>query len=144
MANYSPNVLRNRLLAKVRVDDSTNCWLWTAAKYPNGYGMFKGGPRRPNCAHRISYEIFVGKIPNGKHLDHLCKIVTCVNPLHLEPVSIRENVMRSNAPTAVNARKVRCIRGHEFSNENTSYSKRGWRKCKACQRLANHVAGSAL
>lgn len=84
----------DRFLCKVSYPDDTDCWLWTASKYYNGYGQFLNGNGRKICAHRFSYENFVGPIPDGLQLDHLCAVRHCVNPQHLEPVSIKRNQER--------------------------------------------------
>ncbi|WP_411732175.1 HNH endonuclease signature motif containing protein [Paeniglutamicibacter sp.] len=75
--------------AKVRKTNS--CWVWTAAKV-KGYGKFQ-----KHRAHRWSYEHLVGPIPEGLTLDHLCRNRACVNPEHLEPVTVEENVRRAAA-----------------------------------------------
>lgn len=73
------------------------CWLWigpkTTTKYIQyGRFYFKG---KLVSAHRFSYQQFVGPIPEGMHLDHLCRVPLCVNPAHLEPVTNLENIRRS-------------------------------------------------
>jgi hypothetical protein len=82
-----------RLLSKVEVADS-GCWEWTAAKDPTGYGRFSVA-RSMDYAHRAAYKLLVGPIPAGLDLDHLCRNRGCVNPDHLEPVTRRENLLRS-------------------------------------------------
>ena len=75
-----------------------------------------------------------GPIPEGLTLDHLCRVRACVNPAHLEPVTLRENTLRSpSAPTAINARKTECLRGHAFTPENT-WVHRSRRCCRECKR----------
>lgn len=69
------------------------CWHWTGAKYGNGYGAFWTGHRNER-AHRAMYELLVGAIPTGLTIDHLCSVRHCVNPAHLEPVTLAENVRR--------------------------------------------------
>src|ERR1700680_3753215 len=70
-----------RFLAKIERHDS-GCWQWTAATYPGGYGVFGGGTDLPRYAHRWSHFLFVGNIPDGYVVDHLCGNPGCVNPDH--------------------------------------------------------------
>jgi DNA-binding transcriptional regulator YiaG len=113
------------------------CWIWTATRNPNGYGDFsnrKGGKRHV-LAHRWSYEQMVGSIPEGLELDHLCRTRACVRPDHLEPVTHRTNGLRSPvAPPTINAGKLYCDYGHEFTPENTRIGPEGSRWCRECQR----------
>lgn len=87
-----------------------NCWEWIGTVNSGGYGSFNDG--RQFKAHRWSYARFKGPIPPSLTLDHLCRNRRCVNPDHLEPVTNRENILRGNGPTAENARKTHCKRGH--------------------------------
>lgn len=73
------------------------CWLWTAQRSPGGYGQFKLYGRKLG-AHVVSYRAFVGPIADGLELDHLCRNRACVNPLHLEAVRHRTNVLRGLVP----------------------------------------------
>jgi len=108
------------------------CWVWIGQRDPDGYGFFyRLGPGIKS--HRVAYEWLIGPIPLGCHIDHLCRLPSCVNPAHMEPVSIRENVLRGLGPTAQNARKTHCKRGHPFTPENTYQRKHG-RECITCVR----------
>ena len=71
----------------------TPCWIWQLATDEDGYGKttLNGVPQ---MAHRVYYERYVGPIPNGLLLDHLCRVRCCVNPEHLEPVDTLENTRR--------------------------------------------------
>lgn len=93
------------------------CWLWTAATDRHGYGVFNalGSPKR---AHRASWWLRQGEWPSG-YLDHLCRVRRCVNPDHLEEVTLAENLLRGFGASGVNARKTHCVNGHEFTPENT-------------------------
>jgi hypothetical protein len=111
----------------------TGCWIANRVPSSTGYVAMKGGPER--LLHRLMYREVVGPIPEGLVLDHLCRNPSCVNPAHLEPVTQTENVLRGVGPTAVNARKTHCMRGHEFTPENTYIATgRTWRNCRECGR----------
>ncbi len=120
-----------RFWQKVMVVDS--CWLWTAHRNNKGYGVFHPEWNVRVYAHRWSYEQAKGAIPEGLEIDHLCRTPACINPAHLEAVTHRENILRSNAPTAVNAVKTYCPKGHPFDEENTYLRPdRTGRNCRAC------------
>lgn len=114
-----------------RIDFTPTCWFWTC-KPDNGYGRFWLN-RKSQLAHRIAYLIWHGEIPKEKQLDHLCRNRNCINPAHLEPVSIKENVLRGEGITAQNARKTHCKMNHELTQSNLYSSKRGSRVCAKCQ-----------
>ncbi len=111
------------------------CWIWTGA-----FGGSKGNygvlvlARSNRYAHRVMYELLVGKILRGLTLDHLCRRPRCVNPDHLEAVTHRENVLRGESPPANQARRTHCIRGHALEGDNLRIY-RGARRCRACARF---------
>src|SRR5271156_702025 len=74
----------------------TPCWIWLQKKDKSGYGRVCRTGYKSTGAHRHMYEMFNGPIPEGLHLDHLCKVPSCVRPEHLEPVTNAENVQRGN------------------------------------------------
>lgn len=111
----------------------TDCWVFAGRKHPDGYGRVKGGGRMRQ-AHRVLYEALVGPIPDGLTIDHLCRVRACVNPLHLEPVTNRENILRGEGWPARNARKTHCAYGHPFDEANTYVDPSGRRTCRACRR----------
>lgn len=76
------------------------CWLWTGYTDEAGYGQFKWNGKE-HWAHRISYLIFNGPLPDGKEMDHRCFCRRCVNPDHLRPLSIAANRGRKKATAAV-------------------------------------------
>lgn len=75
-----------------RVDTSGDCWAWTGGKYATGYGCIG----RHGYAHRVSYELHVGPIPDGMIIDHRCRNRACVNPAHLRLATVSQN--NSNRP----------------------------------------------
>jgi hypothetical protein len=136
---FGDSRLPERFWAKIAVDEGSGCWLWKACTDRYGYGQFRVGSRtdgssRMARAHRVVYETLVGEILKGLQADHLCRVRRCVNPTHLEPVTQRENILRGEAAAARNAAKTHCVRGHEFSEENTYWRPDGGRECRACKR----------
>lgn len=83
----------DRLLAKVRIPPGSSCWEWQGYVMKSGYGQ-AGHNRRVEGVHRLSYMVFVGPIPEGLHIDHLCRNRRCIKPAHLEPVTQAENNRR--------------------------------------------------
>ena len=124
--------LAQRADAKIDRNGPGGCWLWTGALNSGGYGSFSVDGRA-RSAHVVMYELFVGPVPNGLELDHLCRVRHCVNPDHLEPVTRRENIIRGMRPVIQRA-LTHCCRGHEFDEANT-YRYAGSRHCRACARL---------
>lgn len=128
--------LTERFWAKVDGRGEGVCWSWTAALASGGYGLFTVHERMV-LSHRFAYELLVGPIPDGLHIDHLCRNRRCVNPDHLEPVTCRENVLRGVSNSARNARKTHCPQGHPYDDENTYITPVGGRNCRACKRARN-------
>lgn len=126
--------LPGRFWAKVSV--GSGCWLWTAYTDADGYGRFRWN-RKKVYAHRLAYEMLVADIPDRLVSDHLCRTPACVNPMHIEPVTSAENIRRGVGPSAKNAVKTHCPRGHAYNEANT-YHWRGQRHCRPCNRM--HVA----
>jgi len=122
-----------RFVANV-IFDSSGCWIWKGLVGNEGYAAFFAG--RYHAGHRWLYEVTTSPVPRGLQLDHLCRLRRCVNPDHLEPVTPRENVLRSNGLAAINARKTHCKRGHPFDKTNTEVRLHGkGRSCRRCVRL---------
>lgn len=136
MPKYQPEEVR--FFAKVK--KSRKCWIWLGHVNPKGYGKFSRYKGSPVMAHRWSYEYFVGEIPKGLVLDHLCGVKNCVNPEHLEPVTNKENLIRGevgkkNAEHHKN--KTHCRNGHRYSEGTYVLQERKTRgvvvrKCLKC------------
>jgi hypothetical protein len=136
-----------------KVDTSAGpdgCWPWLATITYRGYGHFKLHGHLV-VAHRVAYELTVGPVPDQTVLDHLCHTRDkecaggvacphrrCVNPDHLEPVTVAENIRRGRM-LDLRAKKTHCPAGHEYTPENTYLNKRGARGCRTCVRLAGRA-----
>lgn len=140
--------LEIRLWQKINKRGPDECWPWTAStnRYAKtrgqGYGKISTGGRhrRIVSAHRLVYELEVGPIPDGMHVDHMCGNSLCCNPRHLQAVTPWFNNARSASPTADNIGKTHCPQGHEYTPKNTGYRKgKGYRYCRTCARLAQRA-----
>ena len=121
--------VEERFFDKVQIDKETGCLNWTAGTNSAGYGVFsievEGKGRRPVVAHRVSWFLEYGVWPEHT-LDHLCHNRLCVNPRHLEDVSQGVNAKRAIAHGGhPNANKTHCKRGHELTEANVRYGRRG-------------------
>lgn len=124
------SALLERFVSKVEFTDS--CWFWSGSQNSEGYGIYRcnGTSYR---AHRVSFVWFVGQMPPPLITDHLCRVHSCVNPDHLEPVTHVENTLRGESFSAKNKNKTHCSRGHPFTPENTLFNTREtWRRCLIC------------
>lgn len=130
---------------RVRVQED-GCWVWMGAN--SGNERAKRAPygictvwnedytvREYVLCHVLSYTVLVGPIPEGLILDHLCRNTLCVHPLHLEPVTRGENVLRGMAPNILIMRSGRCSRGHLIEGANAGIWKgKAQPTCKTCHR----------
>lgn len=127
-----------RFWDQVALPNEQGCMLWTGKPDRRGYARFTVGGRS-QLVHRISYFLAYGPIPEGFQVDHVkakgCTSRHCVAPEHLEAVTGAENNRRSTSPTAINARKTHCHRGHAFDEANTYHDPTGGRQCRACRAL---------
>lgn len=112
-----------------------NCWPWPKYRGPAGYGRVNHAGKPGQLAYRVAYQLLVDPVPDGLHLDHLCRVRECVNPAHLEPVTCQENLLRSPLTfQGRNARKTHCPQGHRYDEANTYVDGSGGRRCRACRR----------
>lgn len=130
------DTLVDRFWVKVAVVHN-ECWMWLGSKTSAGYGNLYVGPQKWDYAHRVSYEIARGPIPEGLVLDHLCRNRSCVNPDHLEPVPQRINLMRGLAPYGL---RGTCKHGHDVTDQANVYTRpNGQRQCRVCDRARDRA-----
>lgn len=110
---------------RAKIDMNGGCWLWTGRLNRDEYGCFDIG-KKNYLAHRISYMFFVKDV-GTLQLHHLCEVKNCVNPSHLQPITITEHLKLQKS-----ASKTHCVNGHEYTPENTYRGPRGWRQCRIC------------
>ena len=126
--------LIDKVMRRMEPIPESGCWVFTGTTSKDGYGQVGGGKSRPKrYAHRVSYEHFVGEIPAGLCLDHLCRVRCCVNPAHLEAVTMSVNLQRG-----VDARpkKSHCKNGHPFAE--STYKTPRQQVCGICMLAAKH------
>lgn len=117
--------------------DTNDCWLYASVIDPAGYPRLRfqhKGKHYNVSVHRLTYEKFKGKIPEGLEIDHLCRVRRCINPDHLEAVTHKENVRRTVAAgNNNNQKKTHCPQGHEYKGKNLEM-RYGFRYCRTCRR----------
>jgi hypothetical protein len=134
----------NRFWSKTRREGE--CLIWCGQIMWKGYGVFSLR-RHPVRAHRFAYTIIKGVIPDGLDVDHACHNRStclggnnclhrrCVEPIHLELATAKENVLNSLVtPARINADKTHCPKGHSYSGENLFVRKNRQRECRECGR----------
>jgi len=117
----------------------SGCWLWTGGVSGGdpGYAYVGSGGHNGTGlrVHIVLWESLNGPVPEGLELDHLCRVRSCVNPTHLEPVTHAVNCQRGDqgcATKLMQAKKTHCPKGHPYDETNTR--RRGARRiCIACQ-----------
>lgn len=124
MMKQPPGTLVERITDRCEVGD---CWIWLGGKTGSGYGAIRHDGKN-HSTHRAMWQELVGPIPDGYHIDHLCRVRACCNPDHLEPVPPATNVRRA----LVGRRWKTCKRGHEWNGANTYVYPDGHRQCRAC------------
>lgn len=117
--------IEERLAAYTDKIPQGGCWIWIGALNQYGYGSMRG-PTGTVATHRFVYERERGPIPEALDLDHLCRVRSCCNPDHLEPVTRQENVNRGDG-----AKSDLCRNGHPF---DLLAGARKERRCSTCER----------
>lgn len=109
------------------------CHEWTGAKDRDGYGKFQLNGK---CifAHRYAYLCSYGSLDDTLVIDHICKLRSCVNPQHMEQVTVKEN---TNRGINFEANKIECDHGHQYTVDNTYIDPRGFRQCRICRRQSD-------
>ena len=134
---FARNISRIPKWERYRVNEVTGCWVWIGSRMKNGYARLDG-----TGAHRVYYEHFIGEIPAGLVVDHLCERRDCVNPSHLEAVTELENNRRRAILAFTGKNADECKHGHPMSGDNLVIyvGKNGTkRKCRQCDRNRNRT-----
>ena len=118
---------------------NTRCWVdYSRKANVKGYPVVRIA-RKNVLAHRLSYEIMVGPIPEGMTVDHICGNKVCYNPAHLQLLTRSEHTsLEHQRGVAHNvsdwcANKTHCPAGHEYNNINTYRRPDGGRDCRECR-----------
>lgn len=111
-----------------RRPDLGPCLLWTGPQLGGKLGDRYGGFGR-GYAHRWSYTYFVGPIPDGHEVDHLCRVKLCVRPSHLEPVTPEENMRRTQ--------REECPQGHPYAEHGVEWG--GQLYCQPCNQAKKNA-----
>jgi hypothetical protein len=112
-------------LGKIAADGPDTCWEWLGAIHPLGYGQWSLKRYGTQRAHRMAYALLVGPLDDVLTIDHLCRNKSCVNPAHLELVTLLEN----NHRRRLDRRGELCPKGHVFVARG---EQRNRRSCKEC------------
>lgn len=136
--NVAPII--DRLWRFISPEPNSGCWLWTGCLVTGGYGGLTVD-KQIRLAHRLIYENFKGAIPKGLQIDHLCRVRCCVNPYHLEAVTLQENLRRGLGNAAailasaeLQKAKTHCPKGHPYSGDNLVVQRGKDRACRECNR----------
>ncbi len=133
--------LVERIITQIVVNPETACWHWCGELHRKGYALLRvrnmQGRQKWRFAHRVAFEEFRGRIPDGLVIDHLCRTRDCVNPFHLDPVTAIENFRRGNITGR--PKITHCAHGHEMAGKNvyiwqSVHRKTPFRFCRTCRK----------
>lgn len=126
-------ITKEILMKRIALDSNSGCWNFTGYKEKQGYGILYAD-RKYNKAHRVFYERFIGPIPIGNEIHHVCENKGCVNPAHLHPTTKRVHLTELSPNNIMyrNKRKTHCPKGHPLIEGNIKRSRPDWRTCKIC------------
>ena len=131
--------LEQRMEEHINYEPNSGCWIWGGATTHDGYAVYKIN-NKTYYAHRSVYEKEKGPIPDGLTLDHICRVRCCVNPNHLEPMTLRDNIAKGNYGWRKD--QTHCKHGHELSgynvmiNKSSGRNRTGGRQCRECGKIA--------
>lgn len=128
-----------RLFSKIVFDPETDCWNWTGTLGGRGYGQIRFRGRKMAYVHRLMYAWLLGPLPTGigsdiPTVDHTCENYRCCNPLHLQLLSQRNNILKGGSISAEYARRTHCKHGHLLDGLRANS-----RYCKTCNRASSNA-----
>lgn len=134
--DYARRVIARIMSAATGTNNPNSCWISSAGKRQGYPTVWVNG--RSLGAHRVLYQLLVRPVPPELHMDHLCRTPACVNPYHLQPVTVRENTRRGLSNRKWR-RQPHCPRGHATTIENSIYGPTGKRHCRACSAIGKRA-----
>lgn len=101
--------LDKRIVKHFNKAGEDDCWEWTGAHIRKGYGMIRDANMENRLAHRVMYELFVGPIPEGMNICHICDNPKCVNPNHLYAATQSQNIQDAYSRNRMFYKQDKCL-----------------------------------